>query len=75
MTPLLWKVAGGAAVLLAILAGVWFVYHKGETAGSAAVTNVVQQTTIEVQRKMDDAQAHGPRTQSDAIKRLRDHTF
>jgi hypothetical protein len=52
-----------------------FVYHKGESAGGAAVTAKVQQKTIQTQRKIDDAEAHGPRTPHDVSRRMRDGSF
>jgi hypothetical protein len=75
MSPLAVKAIAAGAVLLAILAGVWFIYHKGETSGGAAVTVKVQQRTIEVQRKITDAEDRAPRTPRDVSKRLRDGSF
>ena len=67
-------IAVGVAIV--VTAGsVWFVYHKGESAGAANVTTQVQQNTINTQRKMDDAQSNSPRTPRDVSKLLRDHKF
>lgn len=46
LIPLPWKIAGVLALVLAVAGGVWLIYHKGEVAGSAAVTTKVQETTI-----------------------------
>jgi hypothetical protein len=64
-----------AAIAITVAGGLWFVFHKGETSGAAAVTVKVQQRTIEVQRKITDAEAAGPRTPSDVVQRLLDGTF
>ena len=55
-----------AAVLLLMLA-----FHKGEQAGRA----VDLKASVETQRRIEDADARGPRTADDVDKRLRDGSF
>ena len=65
-------------MLVAVIGAVGFmavVYHKGETAGGAAVEKKVQVITQKTQKRIDDAEAHGPRTSRDVSKRMRDGTF
>lgn len=64
-----------AAIVITVAGGIWFIFHKGETSGAAAVTVRVQQRTIEVQGKINDAQNAGPRTPSDVSKLLRAGAF
>lgn len=67
-----------AAVVVAVTAALLYrahVYDSGVSAGSAQTQIVVQQKTIEVQRKINDAESKGPRTRDDAINRLDAGTF
>jgi uncharacterized membrane-anchored protein len=68
-----------ALAALALVGGaLWYVHsvrEAGRAEGSAQTQIVVQQKTIETQRKINDAEAKGPRTKSDAVRRLRDGTF
>lgn len=64
-----------AAIAITVAGGIWFVFHKGETSGAAAVTVKIQERTKEVQGKINDAQSAGPRTPSDVSKLLRAGTF
>jgi hypothetical protein len=71
---------GGLALLgLALVVGaLWYAGHlrsEGKKEGAAETTVIVQQKTIEVQRKINDAESKGPRTKSDAELRLRAGTF
>ncbi len=58
----------GAVVMLVVL---MFVFHKGEESGKSDD----RKATIETQKRIDDADAHGPRTPDDVDKRLRDGKF
>ena len=58
---------GTTAALLLVL----FIYHKGELAGKADDLKA----TTETQKRIDDADATGPRTPGDVDKRLRDGRF
>lgn len=58
---------GAAAAVLLML----FVFHKGEQAGKADDLKA----TTDTQRRIDDADARGPRTSDDVDKRLRDGKF
>lgn len=60
---------------LAVAGGIWFVFHKGETAGATGEVAKIQARTKEVQGKINDAQSAGPRTPSDVSKLLRAGTF
>jgi hypothetical protein len=65
-------------VLVAITAALLYIAHvrnEGIAEGEAKVEVIVQQHTIQTQRKMDNAEAKGPRTQSDVVKRMRDGSF
>lgn len=60
-------VLGGiGAALLLVLA-----FHKGEVAGKADDLKA----TTETQKRIDDADAHGPRTPDDVDERLRRGRF
>ena len=52
MSPLSARLAAAGAIVVLVLGTVWFIHHKGEVAGSASVTNAVQQETI---RQIDNA--------------------
>jgi hypothetical protein len=58
---------GAAAIVLLLM----FVFHKGEQAGKADDLK----TTVETQKRIDDADAKGPRTSGDVDKRLKDGRF
>ena len=58
----------GATAAVILLLGV---FHKGEQAGKV---EDLKATTI-TQERIDDADAHGPRTPDDVGKRLRDGSF
>jgi hypothetical protein len=59
MSPLGAKAAALAAIVILILGTVWFIYHKGESAGSATVSNAVHQETI---KQIDTARKSKART-------------
>lgn len=59
-------IGAAAAALLLML-----VFHKGEQAGKADDLR----STIKIQERINDADAHGPRTADDVDKRLRDGSF
>lgn len=59
--------AGAAAAVLLLM----LVFHKGEQAGGADDLKA----SVETQRRIEDADAHGPRTADDVDKRLRDGSF
>ncbi|MCX7360465.1 MAG: hypothetical protein NTV97_01015 [Alphaproteobacteria bacterium] len=61
------SLAAAAAAILLLMA----VFHTGELAGKADDLKA----TIETQKRIDDADAHGPRTPDDVDKRLRDGKF
>lgn len=69
------KLLLGVAVLLAIVGIIFTIYEKGETAGASAEVVKVQTRTRQVQGKIDNAEALGPRTSGDVSKRLRDGSF
>ena len=58
--------AGGIALLM---------YDKGRDSGSSEVRVEQLEKTNETQRKIEDADAHGPRTPDDVDRRLRDGRF
>jgi len=63
----------GLAVIGAVVAlgTVVWVYEEGKDAGQVDDLKA----TTETQRRIDDADAHGPRTPDDVDKRLRDGRF
>lgn len=66
------------AALGLVVGALWYAGHlrsEGKKEGAAETTVIVQQKTIEVQRKINDAESKGPRTRSHAIDRLDAGTF
>jgi hypothetical protein len=63
----------GLAVIGAVVAlgAIVWVYEEGKDAGHVDDLKA----TTETQRRIDDADAHGPRTPDDVDKRLRDGRF
>ena len=59
-------IAATAAVVILLL-----VFHKGELAGKVDDLKA----TAKTQERINDADAHGPRTSGDVDKRLRDGSF
>lgn len=59
------------AAAIAVLAAAWWLYDEGRDAGRADSLR----GTIDTQRKINDADALGPRTPDDVDKRLRDGRF
>ncbi len=72
MTLKLWLVAGACA---AVLVGAAAIYFEGRSAGRNAARVDQLGKTIETQRSITDADAHGPRTPDDVDRRLRDSSF
>ena len=70
--PRLWLIAGVAA---AVLIGAGGIYLEGRSAGGDAMRVDQLDKTIETQRNITDADAHGPRTPDDVDRRLRDGKF
>lgn len=66
-----WRWLAPVAAALASVVLLMIVFHKGEQAGKADDFKA----TIETQKRIDDADAHGPRTPDDVDKRLRDGRF
>lgn len=71
LIPLPWKLAGAAGIAALVLGGLGWAFLEGKSSGTAGVLK----TTIEVQQRIDDADANGPRTPDAVDKRLRDGTF
>ena len=67
----------GIALVAVVAAGgiAFFVYDKGHDSGSTEVRAEQLEKTNETQRKIEDADAHGPRTPDDVDRRLRDGRF
>lgn len=61
------------AVLLAAIPVV--AYFFGRSAGGTAERERQQKATLDALRRIQDADANGPRTADDAAKRMRDGTF
>jgi hypothetical protein len=72
VTLRLWLIAGAA---VAVLLGAGAIYLEGRSAGGNAVRVDQLGKTIETQRSITDADAHGPRTPDDVDRRLRDGKF
>ena len=70
-TPAGRYILAGVAAALLVTGGIAYVYHKGENAGHADDAQI----TSKKQGKIDDAEAHGPRTPDDVDQRLRDGKF
>jgi hypothetical protein len=62
-----------AVVALLVVVGV--IYFQSRNAGGSAVRVEQLERTNETQRKIDDADARGPRTPGDVDQRLRDGRF
>jgi hypothetical protein len=67
----------GIALLaaVAVLVAVGVIYFQGRSAGGNAARADQLGKTIETQRSITDADAHGPRTPDDVDRRLRDGSF
>ena len=72
MTPRLWLIVGA---VVAAIAAVGLIYFEGRSAGGNAAHVDQLGKTIETQRSITDADAHGPRTPDDVDRRLRDGSF
>jgi hypothetical protein len=72
MTPRFWLVAGAVA---AAVASAGALYLEGRSAGGKAARVGQLERTLETQRRIDDADATGPRTPDAVDKRLRDGSF
>ena len=60
---------------VAALGAIVWIYEEGKDAGATDVLVDDLKATTETQRRIDDADAHGPRTPDDVDKRLRDGRF
>jgi hypothetical protein len=69
--PFPWKLAIGAIVVTMTVGSVWWAFNEGR---SAARTESLEKG-IATQRRITDADAHGPRTPDDVERRLRDGSF
>jgi hypothetical protein len=67
----------GLAVIaaVAVLGVVGWIYLEGRSSGGNAARVDQLGKTIETQRSITDADAHGPRTPDDVDRRLRDGSF
>jgi len=67
----------GIALLAVVAAGgiALFIYDEGKDSGETGVRVEQLEKTNETQRKIDDADARGPRTPDDVDRRLRDGSF
>ncbi|SEP41450.1 hypothetical protein SAMN02990966_05905 [Rhodospirillales bacterium URHD0017] len=67
----------GIALVAVVAAGgiALFIYDKGHDSGTTEVRVEQLEKTNEIQRKIEDADAHGPRTPDDVDRRLRDGRF
>lgn len=67
----------GIALVAIVAAGgvAFYIYDEGRDSGSTAVRVEHLEKTNETQRKIEDADAHGPRTPDDVDRRLRDGRF
>jgi hypothetical protein len=61
--------------VVTVLAAVGVIYFQGRSAGGNAARVDQLGKTIETQRSITDADAHGPRTPDDVDRRLRDGRF
>lgn len=61
--------------VVAVFAAVGVIYFQGRSAGGNAARVDQLGKTIETQRSITDADAHGPRTPDDVDRRLRDGKF
>lgn len=59
----------------AVVIAVGIIYFQGRSAGGDAARVDRLGKTIEIQRSITDADAHGPRTPDDVDRRLRDGSF
>ena len=69
--PFSWKVAIGAALAMIAVGSLWWVFSEGRRAERTETL----EKTIATQRRITDADAHGPRTPDDVDRRLRDGSF
>lgn len=69
------KLMGYLIVAFAAIGAVVIVLARAFGAGRAAEKAAQQERTIETQRRIQDADARGPRTADDVDKRLRDGSF
>lgn len=60
-----WKLIAASAVALAIVAGAWLLFSKGEKAGAAAVKSDVQTETI---KKLDAARISKEKTDEEVVR-------
>jgi hypothetical protein len=67
----------GLALIAVVAVGgiAFFIYDEGKDAGQTGVRVEQLEKTNETQRKIEDADAHGPRTPDDVDRRLRDGSF
>jgi hypothetical protein len=70
--PRFWLFAGA---VVAVLASVGAIYLEGRSAGGKAARLDQLERTNETQRRIDDADATGPRTPDAVDRRLRDGSF
>jgi hypothetical protein len=75
MTFLTSKVGLVLIAVLAVLAVAGVIYFQGRSVGGNAQRVDQLGKTIETQRSITDADAHGPRTPDDVDRRLRDGSF
>jgi len=69
------KVGLAVIVVVAVLVAVGWIYLEGRSSGGNAARLDQLGKTIETQRSITDADAHGPRTPDDVDRRLRDGSF
>lgn len=62
------KVGLGVIAALLVLAGVWFVFHKGEKSGANAVTSAVEHATNDATEKArKDKEAADEKARTDPL--------
>jgi len=69
------KLGIASLAVVAVLVAVGVIYFQGRSAGESAIRVEQLERTNETQRKIDDADARGPRTPGDVDQRLRDGRF
>ena len=69
------KLGIASLAVVAVLVAVGVIYFQGRSAGGSAIRVEQLERTNETQRKIDDADARGPRTPGDVDQRLRDGRF
>lgn len=68
--------AGLALIVVVVAAGgAFWIYEEGKGSGKTEVRVEQLEKTNETQRKIEDADARGPRTPDDVDRRLRDGSF